>query len=83
MIAVVVETVLPGRAYRCNETIHPYTMNRLEVEVQVGERWVEVLKCRARTRQKSRSLPPRPRPIAPTVPVAAVLGGLHHSHARI
>jgi phenylalanyl-tRNA synthetase alpha chain len=45
MIAVVVETILPGRAYRCNETIHPYTMNGLEVEVQVGERWVEVLEC--------------------------------------
>src|SRR6185437_12424807 len=45
MIAVVAATVLPGRAYRCNETIHPYTMNGLEVEVQVGERWVEVLEC--------------------------------------
>ena len=45
MIAVVVETMLPGRAYRCNETIHPYTMNGLEVEVQLGERWVEVLEC--------------------------------------
>jgi phenylalanyl-tRNA synthetase alpha chain len=45
MIAVVVETMLPGRAYRCNETIHPYTMNGLEVEVQVGERWIEVLEC--------------------------------------
>src|SRR5215467_10254453 len=45
MIAVVVETMLPGRAYRCNETIHPYTMNGLEVEVQIGERWVEVLEC--------------------------------------
>jgi phenylalanyl-tRNA synthetase alpha chain len=45
MIAVVVETMLPGRAYRCNETFHPYTVNGLEVEVQVGERWVEVLEC--------------------------------------
>ena len=45
MIAVVIETMLPGRAYRCNETFHPYTMNGLEVEVQVGERWVEVLEC--------------------------------------
>jgi phenylalanyl-tRNA synthetase alpha chain len=45
MIAVVVETILPGHAYRCNETIHPYTMNGLEVEVQVGERWIEVLEC--------------------------------------
>jgi phenylalanyl-tRNA synthetase alpha chain len=45
MIAAVVETMLPGRTYRCNETFHPYTMNGLEVEVQVGERWVEVLEC--------------------------------------
>jgi phenylalanyl-tRNA synthetase alpha chain len=45
MIAAVVETVLPGQAYRCNETIHPYTMNGLEVEVRIGERWVEVLEC--------------------------------------
>jgi hypothetical protein len=35
MIGVVVETMLPGRAYRCNETFHPYTVNGLEVEVQV------------------------------------------------
>ena len=45
MIAVVVETIVPGSAYRCNETIHPYTMNGLEVEVRVGDRWVEVLEC--------------------------------------
>jgi phenylalanyl-tRNA synthetase alpha chain len=45
MIAVVVETMLPGCAYRCNETIHPYTVNGLEVEVRLGERWVEVLEC--------------------------------------
>ena len=45
MIAVVVETALPGRPHRCNETIHPYTMNGLEVEVRLGERWVEVLEC--------------------------------------
>ena len=45
MIAVVVETMLPGHDYRCNETIHPYTMNGLEVEVRIGERWVEVLEC--------------------------------------
>jgi phenylalanyl-tRNA synthetase alpha chain len=45
MIAVVVETMLPGRAYRCNETFHPYTMNGLEVEVQFSERWIEVLEC--------------------------------------
>jgi phenylalanyl-tRNA synthetase alpha chain len=45
MIAAVVETALPGQAYRCNETIHPYTMNGLEVEARIGERWVEILEC--------------------------------------
>ena len=45
MVAVVVETMLPGQSYRCNETIHPYTMNGLEVEVQIGKQWVEVLEC--------------------------------------
>jgi len=45
MIASVADTVLPGRRYRCNETFHPYTVNGLEVEVQVGDRWVEVLEC--------------------------------------
>lgn len=45
MIAAVVETMLPGRAWRCNETFHPYTVNGLEVEVQAGDRWVEVLEC--------------------------------------
>jgi phenylalanyl-tRNA synthetase alpha chain len=45
MIAAVVGTALPGQAYRCNETIHPYTMNGLEVEVRIGARWVEVLEC--------------------------------------
>jgi phenylalanyl-tRNA synthetase alpha chain len=45
MTAAVVDTMLPGRTYRCNETFHPYTVNGLEVEVQVGDRWVEVLEC--------------------------------------
>jgi phenylalanyl-tRNA synthetase alpha chain len=45
MIAAVVEAMLPGQPYRCNETFHPYTVNGLEVEVRVGDRWVEVLEC--------------------------------------
>jgi phenylalanyl-tRNA synthetase alpha chain len=45
MIEVVVESMLPGRTYRCNETVHPYTINGLEVEVQFNEGWVEVLEC--------------------------------------
>jgi phenylalanyl-tRNA synthetase alpha chain len=45
MISAIMTAILPGRVYRCNETIHPYTVNGLEVEVQVGDRWVEVLEC--------------------------------------
>jgi phenylalanyl-tRNA synthetase alpha chain len=45
MIAVIMESLLPGLTYRCNETIHPYTMNGLEVEVRHNDRWVEVLEC--------------------------------------
>lgn len=45
MIDVVVTALLPGHAYRCNETWHPYTVNGLEVEVAVGERWVELFEC--------------------------------------
>jgi phenylalanyl-tRNA synthetase alpha chain len=45
MIVAVADTILPGRSYRCNETFHPYTVNGLQVEVHVGDRWVEVLEC--------------------------------------
>jgi phenylalanyl-tRNA synthetase alpha chain len=49
MIGVVLNTLLPGCKYRCNETYHPYTINGLEVEVWFGTektgRWVEVLEC--------------------------------------
>jgi len=45
MIGAVLEAILPGCYYRCNETIHPYTMNGLEVEVRVDDRWIEVLEC--------------------------------------
>jgi phenylalanyl-tRNA synthetase alpha chain len=45
MIELVVQTLLPGHAFRCNETWHPYTVNGLEVEVAVGDRWVELLEC--------------------------------------
>ena len=45
MIEAVVQSLLPGHAYRCNETWHPYTVNGLEVEIAVGDRWVELLEC--------------------------------------
>lgn len=45
MIEAVVQSLLPGHVYRCNETWHPYTVNGLEVEIAVGDRWVELLEC--------------------------------------
>lgn len=45
MIDTVIQAIVPGAVYRCNETIHPYTMNGLEVEVLMGDRWIEVLEC--------------------------------------
>lgn len=45
MIDAVLQAILPGCEYRCNETIHPYTVNGLEVEVLWNDQWVEVLEC--------------------------------------
>ena len=45
MISVVLEAILPVCEYRTNETIHPYTVNGLEVEVLWNGQWVEVLEC--------------------------------------
>jgi len=45
MVALVVQALLPGAAYRCNPTSHPYTEAGIEVDVARGERWVEILEC--------------------------------------
>jgi phenylalanyl-tRNA synthetase alpha chain len=45
MVAVVVEALVPGAAYRCLPADHPYTRDGLEVEVRAGEGWIEVLEC--------------------------------------
>lgn len=45
MVEAVVAALLPGAALRLNETSHPYTEQGLEVEVEAGGRWVELLEC--------------------------------------
>ena len=45
MIDLVVNAALPGATYRCNAAHHPYTMQGLEIEVQVANEWVEVGEC--------------------------------------
>lgn len=45
MVETVAAALLPGAALRLNETGHPYTEQGLEVEVEAGGRWVELLEC--------------------------------------
>ena len=45
MVELVVGTLAPGAPYRCLPAAHPYTRDGLEVEVQAGDRWVELLEC--------------------------------------
>lgn len=45
MIEAILSGICPNLEYRCNETIHPYTVNGLEVEIKVGDRWIELLEC--------------------------------------
>jgi len=45
MVAVVVGALIPDAAYRSLPAVHPYTRDGLEVEVRVGEAWVELLEC--------------------------------------
>jgi phenylalanyl-tRNA synthetase alpha chain len=45
MVDVVVDALVPGAAYRCLPAVHPYTCDGLEVEIQAGETWVELLEC--------------------------------------
>lgn len=45
MVALVVEALVPGAAYRCLPAVHPYTRRGLEVELRAGEAWVELLEC--------------------------------------
>lgn len=45
MVDLVVGALVPGGAYRYLPAVHPYTCDGLEVEVRVGDRWVELLEC--------------------------------------
>jgi phenylalanyl-tRNA synthetase alpha chain len=45
MIALVVEALLPGRAYRAAEAHHPYTTGGLQIDVCEDGDWIEVGEC--------------------------------------
>lgn len=45
MIGLVISAVLPGAAHRAIPATHPYTRDGREVEVRIGDGWVELLEC--------------------------------------
>jgi phenylalanyl-tRNA synthetase alpha chain len=45
MITLLVEALAPGRRWRAEPRIHPYTVDGRQVDVQDGHAWVEVWEC--------------------------------------
>jgi len=45
MIATVVDAVLPGREWRVEPAVHPYTTDGLQIDVRDGASWVEIGEC--------------------------------------
>jgi phenylalanyl-tRNA synthetase alpha chain len=45
MIAVLVGTLAPGRRYRCQPRVHPYTEHGRQVDVDWDGEWVEIAEC--------------------------------------
>jgi phenylalanyl-tRNA synthetase alpha chain len=45
MIAALVSALLPGVAYRTTVAEHPYTTDGLQIDVRVGDDWVEIGEC--------------------------------------
>jgi phenylalanyl-tRNA synthetase alpha chain len=45
MVASIVETVLPGAAWRAVPACHPYTLQGCQVDVEVEGTWLELVEC--------------------------------------
>ena len=45
MIDLVMQTVLPGLAYRTEARIHPYTLEGLQIDVLYRGEWIEIGEC--------------------------------------
>lgn len=45
MIGLVCRAVLPGRAVRTSEAVHPYTRQGRQIDVRAGDAWVEIGEC--------------------------------------
>jgi phenylalanyl-tRNA synthetase alpha chain len=45
MVARVVQSVLPGAEHRTLAAEHPYTVEGLQIDVRIGEKWIEIGEC--------------------------------------
>jgi phenylalanyl-tRNA synthetase alpha chain len=45
MVAVLVDAILPGAEWRVVPAVHPYTTNGMQVDVLVGDEWLELAEC--------------------------------------
>ncbi len=45
MTRVLIDALAPGRTYRADPRVHPYTLDGRQVDVQNGAEWVEVWEC--------------------------------------
>ena len=45
MLHVLVDALLPGREWRSEPRVHPYTVHGRQVDVASGDEWVEVWEC--------------------------------------
>lgn len=43
LVENIINALMPGSEYRANEVTHPYTINGLEVEIKIGDSWMEIL----------------------------------------
>jgi len=45
LVETITDAVIPGHEYRANDVVHPYTVGGLEIEIRVGDKWMELLEC--------------------------------------
>lgn len=45
MLSVLLDAIVPGRPWRSEPRVHPYTLNGRQVDVERAGRWVEVSEC--------------------------------------
>jgi phenylalanyl-tRNA synthetase alpha chain len=45
MVALVVQSVLPGAEHRTLAAEHPYTLEGLQIDVRIGDKWIEIGEC--------------------------------------